>query len=164
MASGCAWVSFKMPFRRLFRYQWRSAEMAGLCEYFKQPLPSDWIHSWVSAALVVCSGLSQVINVSFNASKQVSCISWDNDCIPLQFIHWTFQIIALKICQFFWHDLPRIEPRSMDAAFAECVRLGLTEACPFQWRGRVPYSVLVRAGPQTCERRQIQVLFHSMWS
>lgn len=40
----------------------------------------------------------------------------------------------------------------MNAAFAEWVRLGLTEACPFQWQGRVPYSILFRAGPQSCER------------
>ena len=40
----------------------------------------------------------------------------------------------------------------MDAAFAEWMRLGLTEAGPFQWRGHEPYSVIFRAGPQTCPR------------
>ena len=40
----------------------------------------------------------------------------------------------------------------MDAAFAEWVRLGLTEAGPLQWCGREPYSVIFRARPQTCLR------------
>ena len=37
-----------------------------------------WIHSRVSAALVVCSGPSQVINVSINATSPIQ-VSWDKD-------------------------------------------------------------------------------------
>ena len=47
-----------------------------LCEYFKQLLPSDVDPR---LTLVVRSGPSQVMNVSFNANKYVSCISWDKD-------------------------------------------------------------------------------------
>ena len=72
-----------------------------LCEYLNSFCLVMWVHSGVSAALVVCSGPSQVIDVSFNASKYVSCISWDKQRLPLPFIHWTFQIIDLNICQLF---------------------------------------------------------------